>query len=87
MKKIFILLTTVFFFTSCQQYFTREFGGDSTIKLKPGEKLVEVTWKGDADLWYLVEPMDSDYVPKTKVFKESSNLGVMCGSVTFIETR
>jgi len=87
MKKLIIFLFTVISLVSCDQYVTRQFGGNSTIKLEPGEKLVEVTWKGNGDLWYLVEPMDSDYVPKTKVFKESSMVGVMEGSVTFVETR
>lgn len=87
MKKLIIFLFMVMSLVSCDQYVTRQFGGHSTIKLEPGEKLIEVTWKGDGDLWYLVEPMDSNYVPKTKIFKESSVVGVMEGSVTFIETR
>lgn len=87
MKKIIIFLGIILCFTSCDQYISKNWGGNSTIKLQPGERLVEVTWKNDADLWYLVEPMDSDYTPKTKVFKESSNLGVLSGSITFIESK
>ena len=87
MKKLIIFLFTTISLISCDQYVTRNFGGNSTIKLAPGEKLVEVTWKSDADLWYLVEPMDSNYVPKTKIFKENSLMGVMQGTVTFIETK
>ncbi len=64
----------------------RIYGGDMTINLQPGEKLVEVTWK-ENNIWYLVEPMDSDYTPKTKIFKEDSRFGVMNGTVKFIETR
>ena len=90
MKKIlFILLTICLFtclFTSCEQYVSRNWGGDITINLPPGERLVEATWK-NSDLWYLVEPMDSDYKPKVKVFKESSTYGVLEGCVTFIETK
>ncbi len=86
MKKILFVLLAVATLTSCDQYFTRQYGGNTTIKLEKGEKLIEATWKG-ADLWYLVEPMDSDYTPKTKVFKESSLYGVMEGSVTFIESK
>lgn len=71
----------------CEQYFTRQYGGTTTIKLEPGEKLLEATWKGSGDLWYLTEPMDSDYTPKTKIFKESSVYGVMEGKVIFIETK
>ena len=87
MKKILFILFSVLCLTSCDQYITREFGGTTQIELEPGEKLVEVTWKGDGDLWYLVEPMDSNYTPKTKVFKESSNLGVVSGKVIFIEKK
>ena len=87
MKKILFVLLAVATLTSCEQYITRQYGGNTTIKLEKGEKLIEATWKGDGDLWYLVEPMDSDYTPKTKVFKESSLFGVMEGSVTFIESK
>ena len=87
MKKLIIFLFTVTLLVSCDHYVTRQFGGNSTIKLEPGEKLIEATWKGDGDLWYRVEPMDSNYVPKTKIFKESSMMGIMEGSVIFIETR
>lgn len=87
MKKLIIFLFAFISLVSCDQYVTRNLGGNSTIKLEPGEKLVEVTWKDDGDLWYLVEPMDSNYVPKTKIFKESSMVGVIEGSVTFVETR
>ena len=79
MKKILFVLFAVATLSSCEQYITRQYGGNTTIKLEKGEKLIEATWKGEGDLWYLVEPMDSDYTPKTKVFKE--------GSVTFIESK
>ena len=87
MKKILVFIISLVCLTSCEQVITKELGGTTTITLKNGEKLVEATWKGDGNLWYLVEPMDSDYVPKTKVFKESSVYGVMEGKVIFIETR
>ena len=77
----------VFCLTSCDQSMSRSFGGTTKIHLEPGEKLVEVTWKDDDNLWYLVEPMDSNYVPKTKVFKESTVMGVMEGKVIFIESK
>jgi hypothetical protein len=64
----------------------RSFGGTMKIELEPGEKLVEATWKGD-DIWYLVEPMDSDYTPKQKTLKESSRAGIIEGKVIFIEKR
>lgn len=88
MKKIIILLATllVIGLTSCDNFMTRNFGGATEVRLQPCEKLVEVTWK-ENNLWYLVEPMEDDYVPKTKVFKENSNAGMLEGTVTFIERR
>lgn len=71
--------------TSCQSC-TRHTGGTTTINLEKGEKLVEATWKED-NIWYLVEPMEEGYAPKTKVFKESSNLGIIEGKVIFVESR
>ena len=86
MKKLIVILLMFLCLTSCDQSITRTMGGTTKIELKPGEKLVEATWKGD-DIWYLVEPMDSDYVPKTKTFKESSRIGVLEGKVIFYEKR
>jgi len=87
MKKILFILSMFLCLTSCDQYITRTMGGTTKIELEPGEKLVEVTWKGDGDLWYLVESMDSNYVPKIKTFKESSNIGALEGKVIFYEKR
>ncbi len=88
MKKIlFILIACVSMsLMSCEQAITRRYGGNMTVNLNAGERLVEVTWKENS-VWYLVEPMDSNYEPKTKVFKENSMLGIAEGSITFIETR
>lgn len=68
----------------CDQFITRNFGGEITINLPKNEKLVEATWKGN-NLWYLTEPMDSCYVPKTKMFKENSIGGLLEGKVIFVE--
>lgn len=70
-----------------QQYCARGAGGTVIINLEPGEKLIEVTWKDDGNIWYLVEPMDSDYIPKIKIFKEKSLAGIFEGKVIFNETR
>jgi hypothetical protein len=93
MKKLFfifgiviVVLVAVITLNSCDQALTRSMGGTTKVQLEPGEKLLEVTWKGD-NIWYLVEPMDTDYVPKTKTFKESSRAGILEGKVIFIETR
>lgn len=64
----------------------RRYGGNMTITLPKGQKLIEATWK-EASLWYLTEPMDSDYNPKTKKFREDSRFGVLEGEITFIESK
>lgn len=79
------MIVTMMPFTSCQRC-TRQWGGTTKIELEPGEKLVEATWKNNS-IWYLVEPMESDYVPKTKVFKERSNTRILEGDVIFVERR
>lgn len=84
--KVILLLFVLVSITGCEQAVSRNFGGNMTITLNPGERLIEATWK-ESNLWYLTEPMDSDYVPKTKVFKESALCGVFNGTVTFIETK
>ena len=66
---------------------TRSWGGEETITLPSGMKLLEVTWKENNSLWYLLEPMDSNYIPKTKIFKENSSFGIMEGTVKFVECR
>jgi hypothetical protein len=86
MKKILISLFIMICVCSCDQTITRTMGGTTKIELEPGEKLVEATWKGD-NIWYLVEPMEADYTPKTKTFKENSRVGVFEGKVIFIEKR
>lgn len=84
--RVMLLLFVLVSITGCEQTVSRNFGGNMTITLNPGEKLIEATWKED-NLWCLTEPMDSDYIPKTKVFKESALFGVLNGTVTFIESR
>lgn len=57
-----------------------------TVNLPKGQKLLEATWK-DNSLFYLMEPMDPDYTPKTKTFQEDSSWGIMQSKVIFVESR
>lgn len=89
MKKITFLLAIVLGITisSCtENERAKAFGGTMTVNLEPGKKLVEATWK-ESQLWYLVEPMEDNYVPKTKEFIEESDFGIMEGKVVFVESR
>lgn len=85
-RGMFPLMVAVLLLTSCENLVTRNFGGSQTIELEKGQRLIEITFK-DNDLWILTEPMDSDYVPKNKTFYEDSNLGVMQGKITIVESR
>ena len=38
-------------------------------------------------LWYLTKPMTEDDVAETYKFQESSDLGIMEGTVTVVETK
>lgn len=67
----------------CGNSIAKNFGGNVTLKLKPDEKLEEITWKNDS-LWYLTRPMRENEEPETHVFKENSDFGFE-GSVTIIE--
>jgi hypothetical protein len=85
-RGMFAVMLSLVMLTSCENLMTRNFGGSQEIKLDKGQRLVKITFK-DNDLWILTEPMDSDYVPKTKTFYEDSNLGVMQGKINIVEQR
>ena len=79
-----VLLPTLFSCTENER--TKVYGGSMTVHLPKGEKLLMATWK-EADLFYLTEPMDSNYVPKTKTFREKSSYGMLEATITFIESK
>jgi len=84
-KFIPIIFASSILLSGCQAT-TREFGGNMTLELEPGEKLEEITWKDDDDsLWYLTRPMRDGEEAETHIFKQSSNFGVFEGTVTIIE--
>lgn len=87
MRIIITLVALLTIATSCtEQHIARRYGGKLKIELPKGEKLIMATWK-EANIFYLTEPMDSGYIPKKKVFRESSNFGVWESEITFIERR
>jgi hypothetical protein len=62
----------------------RQFGGNMTVELPPNTKLVGATWK-EAHLWYLYRPIHQGETPEVSILQESSNFGMMEGTVTFVE--
>lgn len=87
MKKLVILAAILFSFTACTENSrVKNFGGEGTINLPKGRKLVNVTWK-ETQIWYLTRPMDSSDVAQTYQFHEESSYGVMEGTYNIIESK
>lgn len=86
MKKLFLLFVLVAMCSCTENQKARNFGGKMIIELPRGEKLINATWK-EANLFYLTEPMEEGYIPKSKKFRESSNFGVWESEITFVESR
>lgn len=64
----------------------RNFGGDMEISIPAGNKVTNITWKGD-ELWYSYRPFTDGEEPTTTTFHEESSFGVWEGTVTFTETK
>lgn len=85
-KYLFLLFALVAMCSCTENQMARSYGGKMTIELPKGEKLINATWK-ESNLFYLTEPMEEGYVPKSKKFRESSNFGVWESEITFVESR
>ena len=85
MKKILICLAA-FVAVSCENYTTKNLGGTMTINVESGYKVTNATFKED-EIWYFVEPMDSNYTPSQKKLVEKSMFGALEGTIIFNETR
>jgi hypothetical protein len=86
-KTILSIITVGFLMVSCtQNERVKSWGGEGTINLPKGRKLVNATWKGD-QIWYLTRPMNSKDVAETYQFQEESSWGVVEGSFNIIEEK
>jgi hypothetical protein len=84
MKKLIALtLVVVTLFSCTANERARNYGGMEHITLDKGERLVNVTWKQDDNLWVLTK-QDSTK-PSTYSFKEKSSFGVLEGEVIITE--
>lgn len=87
MKKVFLGLVLGLLMVSCtENERVKAWGGEGTIKLPKGRKLVTVTWK-ETQIWYLTRPMDSTDVAQTYQFQEESSWGVIEGTYNIVETK
>ena len=73
--------------TSCtQNERVKSWGGQGTINLPKGRKLMNITWKKD-QIWYLTREMNSNDVAETYQFQEESSWGVVEGTFNIVETK
>jgi hypothetical protein len=87
MKKLLISAIAIISLSSCTENSrVKNFGGEGTINLPQGHKLVNVTWK-ENQIWYLSRPMHKGEVPETYKFQEESSWGVVEGTYNIIETK
>jgi hypothetical protein len=87
MKKVILSLILGVMVVSCtENNRVKNWGGEGTINLPEGRKLVNVTWKGK-EIWYLTRPMTSNDVAETYKFQEESSWGVMEGTYNIVETK
>lgn len=85
---VLLVLAGVMYVFMGSQYVTKRIGGTTTIELPPGKKLVPYTvqWEPNGShIWYLTEDAEPGYKPKTYDFHESSNLGLLEGTIIFQE--
>ena len=87
-KKIYavllIAILAAILLSGCQSA-ARNWGGTVKIELETGQKLEMITWKGDS-LWYLTRPMHAGEEAETHTFNESTEFGVLEGTVIVIES-
>jgi len=87
MKKLSIIAVSLILFTSCtQNEIAKNYGGNLTVEIPKGQKLVNVTWKED-EIWYLTRTMDSTDKVETFTFQEKSSFGVWEGTITLKESK
>jgi len=87
MKKLLLIIMMGVMVTYCTENArVKAWGGEGTINLPKGRKLVNVTWK-ETQVWYLTRPMDSSDVAQTYQFHEESSWGMVEGTYNIVETK
>ena len=85
MKKVLICLFAIAA-VSCENFTTKHWGGTMIIDVEPGYKVTSATFK-EEQIWYFIEPMETDYTPAQKKFVEKSMYGALEGTIIFNETK
>jgi hypothetical protein len=66
---------------------TRNFGGTQIIELPVNQKLINVSWDHNSNIWYLSRPMHDTEISETYEFKEQSTYGQLNGTVILKESK
>lgn len=75
-----IVLVIISCFSCNRQNIAKNYGGEMTLDLNPGEKLELITWK-DSELWILTRPMEEDEKPIKWTYAENSEFGILEGTI------
>lgn len=87
MKRVFLTIGLIALLGSCTENSrVKNWGGDGTLTLPKGQKLINVTWK-ESQIWYLTRPMTPQDSCQIYTFHESSSWGVMEGTYTIVEVK
>jgi hypothetical protein len=87
MKRVFLAIGLIALLGSCTENSrVKNWGGDGTLTLPKGQKLINVTWK-ESQIWYLTRPMTPQDSCQIYTFHESSSWGVMEGTYTIVEVK
>lgn len=88
MKKNILWITSILIISvSCTENSrVKNFGGEGTINLPKGKKLINITWK-EGQIWYLTRQMTSNDTPETYQFHEESSWGAVEGTYNIVESK
>ena len=88
MKRNLLLIAAILIVTSSctENSKVKSWGGEGTINLPKGRKLVNITWKDD-QIWYLTRSMGKNDSPESYKFQEESSWGVIEGTYNIIESK
>lgn len=87
MKKIvliLVLLVCIFLFSSCTSTSCVSLGGKTELDLPEGEKLLNISWQSNSDLWILVTAREENEEPKTYYFYQWGGI-IQSGGLTIKE--
>lgn len=89
MKKLILALMASLILAGCSntQLGAKYYGGNYTINLPKGEKLIHIAWSEDGDIWYLTRPMHEDEKPEVYKFRADTALDILEGTVTVKESK